>query len=124
MKIAVTAQSDNLDAELSPFFGRAPHFVFVHPETMEFEACSNPGLTARGGAGIQAAQFVVQHEVASVVTGNVGPNAYGVLQAANVPIYLAGPGTVRQAIDRFKAGGLQPLQQPTAEAHSGMGGWR
>ena len=78
-------------------------------------------LNARGGAGIQAAQSVVRREVAGVLTGNVGPNAYGVLRAAQVPIYVVGPGTVRQAIDRFVAGELQPLQQPSAQAHAGMG---
>jgi predicted Fe-Mo cluster-binding NifX family protein len=124
MKIAVTAESDSLDAELSSFFGRAPHFVLVDTETMESEACVNPGLDARGGAGIQAAQSVVQREVDGVLTGNVGPNAYDVLKAAHVPVYLVGPGTVRQAVEQFKSGTLQALQQATAQAHAGMGGWR
>ncbi len=124
MKIAITAQGDDLDFEVNPFFGRAPCFVFVDPETLAFDAVVNPALMSAGGAGIRAAQLIVQHQVAAVLTGNVGPNAYRVLRAADVPIYLVGPCTVRQAVAHFKAGTLEPLQQASAQAHAGTGGQR
>ncbi len=122
MKIAITAQGDDLDVEVNPFFGRAPCFIFVDPESLAFDAVVNPALMSAGGAGISAAQLVVEHQAAAVLTGNVGPNAYGVLRAADVPIYLIDPCTVRQAVDQFKAGILEPLQQASAQAHAGKGG--
>lgn len=124
MRIAITSQGDDLDFDVNPFFGRAPCFVFVDPETMAFDAVVNPALMSTGGAGIRAAQLVVEHRAAAVLTGNVGPNAYGVLRAADVPIYLVGPCTVRQAVDQFNAGALQPLQQASAQSHAGMGDQR
>jgi predicted Fe-Mo cluster-binding NifX family protein len=107
MKIVVSANGVDLDAPASPVFGRCPVYVFVDTETMAFEAVENPAVGAPGGAGIQAAQFVVERGAQAAVTGNMGPNAFNVLQSAGIPIYLFGGGTVRQAVEAFKAGQLQ-----------------
>jgi predicted Fe-Mo cluster-binding NifX family protein len=74
-----------------------------------------------GGAGIQAAQFVVERGAQAVLTGNLGPNAFDVLQAAGVPGYLVPEGTVRQAVEAFKAGRVQPMGGANVAAHAGMG---
>jgi predicted Fe-Mo cluster-binding NifX family protein len=121
MKIVVSANGANLDAPASPIFGRCPVYVFVDTDTMESEAVENPAIGASGGAGIQAAQFVVEHGARAVVTGNMGPNAFNVLQSAGVPIYLFGGGTVRQAVEAFRAGQLSQVGEASAPAHSGMG---
>jgi predicted Fe-Mo cluster-binding NifX family protein len=121
MKIVVTSNGTNLDAPASPVFGRCPTYVFVDTETMGFEAISNPAMSAAGGAGIQAAQFVVGQGAQAVLTGNVGPNAYNVFQAANVPIYLLTGGTVRETVEAYKAGQLQSVAGANVQAHAGMG---
>jgi predicted Fe-Mo cluster-binding NifX family protein len=122
MKIAVSSQGDTLDSPASPVFGRCPIYLFVESETMEFEAVPNPAMSQGGGAGIQAAQFVVNQGAHAVLSGNLGPNAFDVLQAAAVPGYLVAGGTVRQAVEAFKAGQLQPMGGPNVRAHSGMRG--
>ncbi|MFX0121789.1 MAG: NifB/NifX family molybdenum-iron cluster-binding protein, partial [Candidatus Hodarchaeota archaeon] len=63
MKVVVSAMGEDLNAEVSPIFGRCPMYIFVDTETMEFEAVPNPAMSASGGAGIQAAQFVVSKGV-------------------------------------------------------------
>lgn len=120
MKIAVSANGAGLDAPASPVFGRCPTFVFVDTETMEFQALNNPAVVASGGAGIQAAQFVVEQGAQAVLTGNVGPNAADVFRAANLPVYLNEQDTVRAAVEAFKAGQLPPAQGANVEAHAGM----
>jgi predicted Fe-Mo cluster-binding NifX family protein len=122
MKIVVSAQGENLDAPASPVFGRCPTYLFVETETMQFEAVPNPAMSQGGGAGIQAAQFVVEHGAQAVLTGNLGPNAFDVLQAAGVPGYLVSDGTVRQAVESFMANRLQPMGGASVAAHAGMGG--
>ncbi|NOZ27715.1 MAG: dinitrogenase iron-molybdenum cofactor biosynthesis protein [Chloroflexi bacterium] len=124
MKIVVSANGYDLDAPASPVFGRCPVYVFVDTETMAFEAVDNPAQAASGGAGIQAAQFVVNHGAQAVLSGNVGPNAFDVLAAANVPVYLVAEGTVRDAVEAFKAGRLQRMDQASVRAHAGMRGGR
>jgi predicted Fe-Mo cluster-binding NifX family protein len=121
MKIVVSANGANLDAPASPVFGRCPMYVFVDTDTMVSDAVENPAIAASGGAGIQAAQFVVEQGARAVVTGNMGPNAFNVLQSAGVPIYLFGGGTVRQAVEAFQAGQLPKAGEASAPAHAGMG---
>lgn len=121
MKIIVTAEGNDLNAPTSARFGRCPTFVFVETETLAFEAVPNPATSAPGGAGIQAAQFVVEHGAQAVLTGNVGPNAANVFQAADIPVYLNSETTVRGAVEAFEAGQLSTANGATVEAHTGMG---
>jgi predicted Fe-Mo cluster-binding NifX family protein len=121
MKVVVTSNGADLNAPASPVFGRCPTYVFVDTETMQFEAVPNPAIAAGGGAGIQAAQFVIEQGAQAVLTGNVGPNAFNVFQAAEVPIYLLGGGTVREAAEAYKSGQLQPVGGANVQAHAGMG---
>jgi len=121
MKIVVTSQGPQLDSQLSPVFGRCPYFIFVDTESLEFEAVPNEAMGAPGGAGIQAAQFVVNRGAQAVITGRVGPNALNVLQAAAIPIYMASGGTVREAVDSFKAGALRAFTGPAAGFGMGAG---
>ena len=124
MKIVVSSQGGTLEAPASPVFGRCPTFVFVNSETMDIEALPNPAMSQGGGAGIRAAQFVVNQGAEIVLTGSLGPNAFDVLQAAGVPGYLVGEGTVAQAVAAFQAGQLQPMAGANVAAHAGMGGGR
>jgi predicted Fe-Mo cluster-binding NifX family protein len=124
MKIVVSSQGESLDALVSPVFGRCAIYVFVDTETLEFEVVPNPAMNQGGGAGIQAAQFVVNQGAEAVLTGNLGPNAFGVLQGANVPSYLLQAGTVRESVEAYRAGRLRALGEANVAAHTGMTGGR
>ncbi len=102
-------------------FGRCPAYVFVDTETMAVESTSNPAQNAAGGAGIQAAQFVASKGVQAVLTGNVGPNANGVLFAAGVEVYIVGEATVGQAVEDFSSGRLARASGSSVASHTGMG---
>ena len=123
MNIAVSSSGHALDAPVSPIFGRCSTYIFVDTDTMAFEAVSNPAVSAAGGAGVQAAQFVVQRGVQAIVTGNVGPNAYGVLRSAGVPVYLyENTGTIRDAIEDLKQDRLQLVEGANVPGHFGARG--
>jgi predicted Fe-Mo cluster-binding NifX family protein len=109
VRIAVTAEGNNLDSPMCPIFGRCPVFVFVDTDTRAFEAAANPAAGTRGGAGVRAANFVVAQGAKAVVTGNVGPNAQRVLHTAGIPVYLAGAATVRHAVEAFSSGDLKAV---------------
>lgn len=38
MKIAVSSTGKDLNSQIDPRFGRCQYFIFIDPETMEFEA--------------------------------------------------------------------------------------
>ena len=118
MKLAISATGSSLDALMDQRFGRAAYFLMVETESLEFEAIENSGAAA-GGAGIQAAQKVIDAGAQVVLTGNVGPNAMQVLQAAGIKIYTSEPVEVRQLVEVYQQGGLSEITTPVA-AHSGM----
>ena len=118
MKIAVTSQGPNLDSQVDPRFGRAKSFIVVDTETGEFSVHDNTqNLNAVQGAGIQAGRTVVDLGVSAVVTGNVGPKAFSTLQAGNVEVYPKASGTVKEAVEKLKAGELQPADKANVAGH-------
>ncbi len=122
MKICVTATAETLDAAVDPRFGRAQYFVIVDSETMEFEASANPAASASGGAGIQAAQSMVNKGIEVLLTGGIGPNAFPILSGAGIKVITGASGTVASAIEQYKSGALQETAGSTVPAHAGMGG--
>ncbi len=122
MKIAVTATGPNLEANIDPRFGRCGYFLFVETDDLTFEAVENPNISIGGGAGIQSAQLIAEKGAKAVLTGNCGPNAYRTLEAAGVQVIIGTSGTVKDAVEQFKAGGFSAAGQPNVQSHFGMPG--
>ncbi|MFA6930394.1 MAG: NifB/NifX family molybdenum-iron cluster-binding protein [Lentisphaeria bacterium] len=120
MKIAVSAKGKTLDEQVDPRFGRCLYFVIVDSDTMNFEVIENPNQALGGGAGIQSAQLMAQHDVKVVLTGNTGPNAYQALSAADIQIVAGASGTVREAVENWKTGKLSTIEAANVESHFGM----
>jgi predicted Fe-Mo cluster-binding NifX family protein len=113
MKIVITTTSPDITAEIDPRFGRASHFLIVDPDTLEWQAIPNPGVTASGGAGIRAAQFICDQKVDAVISGDFGPNAYDALKEAGISMYIFGSSrTVQETLENFKSGQIEPLTAP------------
>ena len=122
MKICVTAQGDNLDAELDPRFGRCKYFLFVDKETLEFEAVENPNIDSAGGAGIQSGQLVAGKEVKVVLTGNVGPNAFQTLTTAGIDVVTGLSGSVKEVMEKYSKGDVEPTKGPSVNSKFGLPG--
>ncbi len=122
MKICITAADRNLESAVDPRFGRCQYFIIVESDTMEFEAIANPSVSATGGAGIQSAQSIANKDIEVLITGNVGPNAFPILDASSIKVVSVAGGSVADAIKQYKNSELQVLTGPTALAHAGMGG--
>jgi predicted Fe-Mo cluster-binding NifX family protein len=110
MKICVTAVESGLDAEVDPRFGRSSYLTIVDTETMNYESFKNPNTEVAGGAGPQVAQMLGEKGVSAVITKNVGPNAETTLRALEIKVYMAPTGSVREALDRYKTGGLEEIR--------------
>lgn len=123
MKIVVSSTGKTLDDQVDQRFGRCVYFLVIDSDTMNFEVIENPNQNLGGGAGIQSAQLVVQHDAKAVLTGHVGPNAWQALSAAGVQVFAgAAGGTVRNAVENWKNGKLTALEKANVESHFGMGG--
>jgi predicted Fe-Mo cluster-binding NifX family protein len=119
MKVALSAQSNDIDSLVDPRFGRARWFIVADSETGQWEAHDNAvNVDATGGAGVQAAGAVAGQGVQALITGNVGPNAHKALAAGGVAIYQVGNGvTARVALDAFVRGDLIAVEGPTVSGH-------
>ncbi len=124
MKICITASEKSLDAQLDPRFGRCKYFIIVDPETLQFEAIDNVAATAMHGAGIQAAQIVIEKGVETIITGNVGPNAYQVLSTTGIKIITGVTGTVKELVERYIRGEFKEATGFTVPSHFGVGAGR
>ena len=121
MKIAISSSGNNLDSALDPHFGRCACFLIVDPADMRFEAFDNQSAAQSGGAGIQAAQFLAEKNVSAVITGHVGPNAVKTLTAAGIDIFAEQQGSIKDVVERYKSGALQPTTRSTVSSHFGTG---
>jgi predicted Fe-Mo cluster-binding NifX family protein len=119
MKIAVSANGNTLESIMDQRFGRAAFFLIVDSETIKFEAIDNQGASA-GGAGVAGAQIVLEHGAQALITGNVGPNALEVLNAAKIPVYRGKSISIRENIGEYKKGTLEKIDTAVA-SHFGMG---
>ena len=118
MKVVITSTDKDIESQVDPRFGRARYLLVVDSETMEFESHDNElNMTAAQGAGIQTGQNVANLNAEAVITGNVGPNACRTLNAANVKIYLSASQSVKQAVEKLKAGELEQVNEANVEGH-------
>ncbi|MBN1169656.1 NifB/NifX family molybdenum-iron cluster-binding protein [Candidatus Micrarchaeota archaeon] len=123
MKIAVSTSEGGLKDSICPVFGRCPTFTVINTKENNIgkvDIIANPGGQAGGGAGVAAAQAVIDAGVEAVITGNCGPNALAVLLQAGVRIYSSAA-TVEDAVKELLAGKLSAVNAPTAPGHFGMG---
>ena len=120
MKICITSEGDNLDAQVDQRFGRCRYFIFVDTDTLEFEAAQNQNVSGAGGVGIQSGQFVAARQAKVVLTGKVGPNASQTLQGAGIDVVVDVSGSIKEAIERYKKGELKPTKGPNAQEKSGL----
>ncbi|MFZ5880814.1 MAG: NifB/NifX family molybdenum-iron cluster-binding protein [Chloroflexota bacterium] len=124
MKIIISMAGNQPSSLFDPRFGRAAAFCLVNSETGEWSAHENPALSASGGAGVQASQFIVKLGAQVVVSGAYGPNAFDTLSAAGVEMYVAPaekPLTVADVLALFKAGELTRVEAATHAGHHGEG---
>jgi predicted Fe-Mo cluster-binding NifX family protein len=128
--IAIPSMKEGgLNDEMSPRFGRCPSFTFVELENNEIKAVKtvpNHAMNAMGGAGVQATQIIGNNNAKIVIVGFLGPNAANGLNALNIEVFSA-PNqrmTIKDVIDLFIQGKLQPMSSANVASHYGMGGGR
>jgi predicted Fe-Mo cluster-binding NifX family protein len=118
MKIAVTSTGNELISDLDPRFGRAKYFIIVDPETLEYDVAENrQNLNLPQGAGIQSAKTIVDQKADVLISGNCGPKAFQVLNAAGIKVVTGAKGRVIDAITQYKNGQLQAAGGANVEGH-------
>jgi predicted Fe-Mo cluster-binding NifX family protein len=99
MKIAVPSEGNTIDRSVCQSFGRTFYFAVVDSETLEYKVIDNQAVSSQGGAGIKAAQAVVDSGAGAVVTFHCGQNAADVLKAAELWVRLLMPKNAQDAVN-------------------------
>jgi len=125
MRLLVSTSKGGVDDLICPMFGRCPTFTLLEVDEKEkkvlkAEVIPNPGAMAGGGAGIAAAQAVINSGASSLITGNCGPNAMAVLMQAGISVYSY-TGKVEDAVTKLLEGKLPSFTAPNVPGHFGMG---
>lgn len=118
MKIAVTSVDGTLDGAVDERFGRCKKLVVYDPQAKTVEVVDNKSnMGMAQGAGIQAAQNVVNAGARVVISGHFGPKAFQVLKAAGIEIYTISNMSVGDALKRFEQGELKKLEGADVDSH-------
>jgi len=122
MKIAMPVTDHFQDAMIYSSFGRAPYFAFYDSELKTVEFVGNNAATTQGGAGIKAAQMIVDQKTDVLIAPRCGENSLMVLEGAKVAIFLSPGGTIQDNIQAFQAGKLSKMQDfhPGYHGHHGQ----
>ena len=113
MLVAIPTNGNDLLGMVDERFGRCARFLLVDSETMEFQVIANPGAVQSGGAGVTAAQTVIDQGARVVIAGEVGPKAYDVLERAGIRIYARITGNARDAMDLLSTKMAEGAEGPT-----------
>lgn len=117
MKIAIPIDEERLDAPICISFGRAPYFLMYETKSKEYGFLDNStAASSQGGAGIKAAQIIVDHGVDVLLTPRCGENAAEVFKSANIQIFKTTSINVKEMLEAYSEGCLSEL----VEIHSGL----
>jgi len=118
MKIAISTGEENVRALLNPRFGRCEFFALYDTETKEWKFIPNSGSLEGKGAGIKAAQLVIEQNVDVLLTGDLGPNAADLIAEAGIKVYSLPEITLEEAVAEFEKGNLAAAPAESAPSNS------
>ena len=121
MKIAIPVDEKSLDSNVCVSFGRTPYFLIYDVDTKESVFLDNSAAASTGGAGMKAAQTIVDNKANILLTPRCGENAAEVLKSADIEIFKTTSASVKDNIDAFIDGKLSLLDEIHAGFH-GHGG--
>lgn len=116
MKIAIPVNNNSIESGVSESFGRAPYFLIYDTESNESAFLENSAAASQGGAGIVAAQALVDSNIDTLITPRCGENAADVFNIAKIKIYKIINNSINENIEAFNNDKLSLLE----EIHSGF----
>lgn len=107
MKIIISATAKDWSALLDERFGRAKGFILYDETKDTFSWHPNKeGLNSSHGAGVVAAQFVINTGASVILTGHIGPKAFNILNKAGIKVFNSEVASLNEVYNDFKHGKL------------------
>ena len=118
MKIAIPVDENHLKTNVCVSLARAPYYLIHDTESNESIFIENTAADSQGGAGVKAAQLLVDQKIHVLLTPRCGQNAAEVLIAAKMEIFRTEYPSAHENLDAFKSASLTAL----TEFHAGFHG--
>ena len=118
MIIGIPVEDNSMNGNVSDNFGRTKYFLVFDDKNEEARFLENSAANSQGGAGIEAAQILVDQNIDSLITPRCGKNAADVLKSANITIYKSTSNSIKENLKSLKEGILSPL----LDIHPGLHG--
>lgn len=118
MIVMIPVVNDNASTQVAANFGRAPYFMLRDTATGAMEFVKNTAADSPGGAGIKAAQIVVDHGPGALLVPQCGQNAADVIHGAGIPMYQTRGFDLEKNMEALIRGELEVL----TEIHAGFHG--
>ena len=118
MKIAIPVDDVSMDTNICISFGRAPYFLIYDTETKNAAFLNNSATASQGGAGVKAAQLIVDSNAEVLLTPRCGENAAEVFHTANIKIYQTNGNLLKHNLHAFENGNLEVLDKISPGFHN------
>lgn len=103
-----TTQDLGLESRVSAHFGSAPFFAIVDVDSRACRTVPNANHSHEHG-GCQPMAALAGQAIDSVLVGGIGAGALSKLTAAGIRVYLAGAGSVDEALTAYNSGTLAEI---------------
>ena len=117
MKIAISSEGKTIDNSLDTRFGRCEYFQIHETGSENILILENKGHVATGGAGIAAAQQIIDEGIDIIITGSLGPNAFELIDKAGIKAYKCDSISVKAALEKYNKGELLELKEAGPSHH-------
>ena len=103
MKTVITSKGNNQKSLFDLRFGRAGWFCVIDDESDHTSFIENDQAEATGGAGVKAAEKMVELGVQKVISGDFGPKAKDLLEKFNIQMVIIDDDnqTIKKIISRL-----------------------
>jgi predicted Fe-Mo cluster-binding NifX family protein len=117
MKVAIPVDEQSLNANVSLYCGRAPHFLFYNTVSKEYYFLDNRTVASRRGAGQRVAEVIADHGVKVLLAKSCGKSVEEALRKTEVLIYSAIPGSAKENLDVLARENLPLMREFHEEFH-------
>ncbi|MGO1368331.1 MAG: NifB/NifX family molybdenum-iron cluster-binding protein [Senegalia sp. (in: firmicutes)] len=121
MKIGIPVSEKTIEGYVNNTFGRTNYFLIYDTQSQSSNFVNNTAASSQGGAGIKAAQILVDENIDCLLTPRCGKNAAEVLENADIKLYKSNSSTIKENIDALKEDKLYELNEIHAGFHGSRG---
>ena len=103
-RVAIPASGDSIQGSMDRHFGRCAYFVIADGDGTRM--VENTARDAAEGAGLKAAQLMIDNQVDVVITDSLGPKAARTLEEAGIRTHVGISGDIGEVLGRYREGRL------------------